>query len=111
MSVEYGLMLVLVMGLVSTGLGFALKDNFGHFTCLFNAAMNDSTCPGSGDQEGQGGEENNDSQVGHSGENPACPLAAADSDASPSPSPTADATPDATPSPCPTADTAGAAGN
>src|SRR3954454_8386860 len=44
MSVEYALMLVLVSGMLLTGLGAVVKINLDHFLCEFKAALSGSSC-------------------------------------------------------------------
>jgi hypothetical protein len=94
MSVEYALMLVLVMGLISTGIGFALKDNLNDFLCQFKAQLDGSTCDGSG--QGPSGNQDQGDSGNTSGTSDTGTLLCSTDPAS-----TATSSPDSEPSPTP----------
>ena len=98
MSVEYALMLVMITGVLVSGIGFALRDTLQHFLCEFQSAMGQGSCaePETPPNDGTG-----------SGSNPTTQPTSGSTSGTPTPTPTCADLATATPTssdPSPSAD-------
>jgi hypothetical protein len=97
-SVEYALMLVLVSGVVLSGLGFALRDSLWEFTRCFQGELIGAGCDGStlpAEAPGASGSADPANPLPSPCEDP-------NAESSPTTPPSDASTPDPTPSDCPT---------